>query len=233
MVAGPEIKTWATLLLLSPLQHPCFLTTEAICWSLTTAVICRFIQEPLRKGKNRSKRYGKPQVPSPFSPPQAMDCVEYQSTLYLHIQFVSTCDRLGDVRWKLCVTDTSGKQHWCSADCFEVFKSSVCVRWYSLQLPPLPRLKTLQVFAFVPIFFNRKWKPHGYRSVPCCYRFFFFVLFCFCFVFFLDEKVTRPGAIMVALQNRGVLKSLWICPCTQVLEKSFSSSPLSFKSKSN
>ena len=230
MVAGPEIKTWATLLLLSPLQHPCFLTTEAICWSLTTAVICRFIQEPLRKGKNRSKRYGKPQVPSPFSPPQAMDCLEYQNTLYLHIQLVSTCDRLGDVRWKLCVTDTSGKQHWCSADCFEVFKSSVCVRWYSLQLPPLPRLKTLQVFAFVPIFFNRKWKPHGDRSVPCCYRF-FFVLFFFCF--FLDEKVTRPGAIMVALQNRGVLKSLWICPCTQVLEKSFSSSPLSFKSKSN
>ncbi|XP_020609749.1 F-box only protein 15-like isoform X2 [Orbicella faveolata] len=68
--------------------------------------------------------------------------------------------RLGDVRWKLCVTDTSGKKHWSTADCFNVFKSSVCVRWYSLQLPPLSRLKTLQVFAFVPIFFHRNWTPH-------------------------------------------------------------------------
>ena len=83
------------------------------------------------------------------------------------MQFLSTYDRLGDVRWKLCVTDTSGKKHWSSADCFQVFKSSVCVRWYSLQLPPLSRLKTLQVFAFVPIFFNRNWKPHINRSVPC------------------------------------------------------------------
>ncbi|KAL9975156.1 hypothetical protein ACROYT_G012282 [Oculina patagonica] len=68
--------------------------------------------------------------------------------------------RIGDVRWKLCVIDTSGKKHWSSADCFEVSKSSVYVRWYSLQLPPLPRFKTLQVFAFVPIFFSRNWKPH-------------------------------------------------------------------------
>ena len=158
-----------------------------------------------------------------------MDCLEYQNTLYLHTQFVSTCNRLGDVRWKLCVTDTSGKQHWCSADCFEVFKSSVCVRWYSLQLPPLPRLKILQVFAFVPIFFNRKWKPHGDRSVPCCYCFVVVVV-----VFFLlTFQVTRSGAIRVALQNCRVLKSLWICPFTQVLEKSFSSSPLSFKSELN
>jgi len=68
--------------------------------------------------------------------------------------------RLGDVRWKLCVTDASSKEHWSSADCFNVFKSSVCVRWYSLQLPPLSRLKTLQVFAFVPVFFHRSWTPH-------------------------------------------------------------------------
>ena len=79
--------------------------------------------------------------------------------------FVSTHDRLGDVRWKLCVTDTSGKKNWSSADCFNVFKSSVCVRWYSF-LPPLSRLKTLQVFAFVPVFFHRNWTPHKNRSVP-------------------------------------------------------------------
>lgn len=69
--------------------------------------------------------------------------------------------RLGDVRWKLCVTDTSGKKYWATADCHDdVFKSSVSVRWYSLQLPSLSRLKTLQVFAFVPIFFHKNWKPH-------------------------------------------------------------------------
>ncbi|KAJ7360632.1 F-box only protein 15 [Desmophyllum pertusum] len=68
--------------------------------------------------------------------------------------------RLGDVRWKLCITDTSGKEHWSSADCFNLFESSLCVRWYSLQLPSLSRLKTLRVFAFVPIFFHRNWKSH-------------------------------------------------------------------------
>lgn len=124
-----------------------------------------------------------------------------QNMLYLHMQFVSTCDRLGDVRWKLCVIDTSGKQHWCSADCSEVFKSSVCVRWYSLQLPPLPRLKTLQVFAFVPVFFNRKWKPHGDRSVPCCY----------CFLK-KTVQVTRWGESWLQyLQNCRVSQGLWIC----------------------
>ncbi|XP_066019201.1 F-box only protein 15 isoform X2 [Pocillopora verrucosa] len=68
--------------------------------------------------------------------------------------------RFTDIRWKLCVTDTSGKEYWRSSDCSTLFQSSLCVRWYSLNLPPLSRLKTLQVFSFVPVFFNRSWKPH-------------------------------------------------------------------------
>ena len=71
--------------------------------------------------------------------------------------------RFTDIRWKLCVTDTSGKEYWRSSDCSTLFQSSLCVRWYSLNLPPLSSLKTLQVFSFVPVFFNRSWKPHYER----------------------------------------------------------------------
>ena len=73
--------------------------------------------------------------------------------------------RLGDVRWKLCATDTSGKEHWLAADSSKHFASSLCVRWYSIQLPPLTRLKTLQVLAFLPIFYHRNWTPHVNRFV--------------------------------------------------------------------
>ena len=68
--------------------------------------------------------------------------------------------RLGDVRWKLHVTDTAGKEYWLTADASKFFASSLCVRWYSIQLPSLTRLKTLQVFAFLPIFYHRNWTPH-------------------------------------------------------------------------
>ncbi|CAH3193685.1 unnamed protein product [Porites evermanni] len=67
---------------------------------------------------------------------------------------------LGDVRWKLCVTDTSGKEHWLPAGSSKLFASSLCIRWYSLQLPPLARLKVLQVFAFLPVFYHRNWTPN-------------------------------------------------------------------------
>lgn len=68
---------------------------------------------------------------------------------------------LGDARWKLCITDSSGKQHWSDADSFNLFASSVSIRWYTLQLPPLSKLKMLQVFAFLPIFYHRNWTPHA------------------------------------------------------------------------
>lgn len=67
---------------------------------------------------------------------------------------------LGDVRWKLCITDTSNKEYWLTADSSKLFASSFCVRWYSIQLPPLTRLKTLQAFAFLPVFYHRNWTPH-------------------------------------------------------------------------
>lgn len=67
---------------------------------------------------------------------------------------------LGDVRWKLCVTDTSGKEHWLLADSSKLFASSLCIRWYSIQIPPLTRLKVLQVFAFLPVFYHRNWTPN-------------------------------------------------------------------------
>ena len=77
---------------------------------------------------------------------------------------MSDCiDRLGDVRWKLCVTDTSGKEHWLPADSSKLFASSLCIRWYSIQLPPLTRLKVLQVFAFLPVFYHRNWTPNENR----------------------------------------------------------------------
>ncbi|KAK2559692.1 F-box only protein 15 [Acropora cervicornis] len=71
---------------------------------------------------------------------------------------------LGDARWKLCITDSSGKQHWSDADSFNLFASSVCIRWYTLQLPPLSKLKMLQVFAFLPVFYHRNWTPHANRG---------------------------------------------------------------------
>ena len=82
--------------------------------------------------------------------------------LLLLVLLLSPC-RLGDVRWKLCMTDSSGKQHWSDADSFNLFASSVCIRWYTLQLPPLSKLKMLQLFAFLPIFYHRNWTPHANR----------------------------------------------------------------------
>ena len=77
---------------------------------------------------------------------------------------LSVCiDRLGDVTWKLCVTDTSGKEHWLPADSSKLFASSLCIRWYSIQLPPFTRLKVLQVFAFLPVFYHRNWTPNENR----------------------------------------------------------------------
>lgn len=72
---------------------------------------------------------------------------------------------LGDVRWELCITDSSSNKHWLTADSSNLFASSVCIRWYSVQLPPVSRLKTLQVLAFVPIFYQRNWTPH--RNSAC------------------------------------------------------------------
>ena len=71
--------------------------------------------------------------------------------------------RFLSVKWKLCVTETSGQEHWVSADDVSYFASSVSIRWYSLQLPSLPKLKSLKIYAFVPLFYHRNWKPHVNR----------------------------------------------------------------------
>ena len=90
--------------------------------------------------------------------------VSSQKSCSLVEKGMSVCiDRLGDVRWKLCVTDTCGKEHWLPADSSKLFASSLCIRWYCLQLPPLTRLKVLQVFAFLPVFYRRNWTPNENR----------------------------------------------------------------------
>ncbi|KXJ26872.1 F-box only protein 15 [Exaiptasia diaphana] len=68
------------------------------------------------------------------------------------------------VSWKICFTDTRGREHWATSSEATYFTSSVSVRWLSLQLPSLPQLKTMRLFSCVPVFFNKAWKPHKKSS---------------------------------------------------------------------
>ena len=103
--------------------------------------------------------------PPPFPPPcKPPFLLPLKDLVLLLTKCMSVyIDRLGDVRWKLCVTDTSGKEHWLPANSSKLFASSLCIRWYSVQLPPLTRLKVLQVFAFLPVFYHRNWTPNENR----------------------------------------------------------------------
>ena len=102
-----------------------------------------------------------PPLPPPCKPPFLLPLKDL--VLLLTKCMSVYIDRLGDVRWKLCVTDTSGKEHWLPANSSKLFASSLCIRWYSVQLPPLTRLEVLQVFAFLPVFYHRNWTPNENR----------------------------------------------------------------------
>lgn len=64
------------------------------------------------------------------------------------------------IKWQLSLTGHDDQQYNFINDDMFCFASSITARWYSCQLPPIPKLKSFAVTALTPVFYHRDWKAH-------------------------------------------------------------------------
>ena len=67
--------------------------------------------------------------------------------------------RKAGIGWILCFVDTDGGEHTVTHSDVFYFTMSVHVRWYSINIPPLHRIRKLRIYAVKPVFFDDKGKP--------------------------------------------------------------------------
>ncbi|CAB4030921.1 F-box only 15-like, partial [Paramuricea clavata] len=69
--------------------------------------------------------------------------------------------KLLSLKWQLDFTDKDGNIYTFLNDDMFYFATSTTARWYTLQLPSIPKLKSLSVSTLTAVFYHRDWKPHS------------------------------------------------------------------------
>ena len=69
--------------------------------------------------------------------------------------------RFLSIKWQLNLMGQDDKQYNFINDDMFHFASSVTARWFSCQLPSIPKLKSFT--ALTPVFYHRDWKSHTDR----------------------------------------------------------------------
>ncbi|XP_033117239.1 F-box only protein 15-like [Anneissia japonica] len=63
-------------------------------------------------------------------------------------------EKLG-IRWQLVLTDSDKNEHFFDQSDVYHFQTSVTVRWYSLEFPPIKSLYQAAIYALAPLFFHK------------------------------------------------------------------------------
>ena len=77
------------------------------------------------------------------------------------------CDlfRTAGIRWLLCMVDYSGREHITHHSDVFFFRMTTCIRWYSLQAPPVHSIKQIRIYAANPVMFDKKGQAIKNRSI--------------------------------------------------------------------
>ncbi|XP_071957381.1 F-box only protein 15-like [Antedon mediterranea] len=67
-------------------------------------------------------------------------------------------EKLG-IKWQLVLTDSDKNEHIIDQSDVSHFLTSITVRWYSLEFPPIRNIRQVAIYAIAPVFFHKNGSP--------------------------------------------------------------------------